>query len=92
MRYLNWLPPDAIVHPMGNTALSKDLFNHELWAFNVHDSFGRKHDKILMQSLSRDAMALIDSGASKTAVRNVRGMSNIKVWQTVSFQRRMGNT
>ena len=31
-----------------------------------------------MQSLSRDAMALIDSGASKTAVRNVRGMTNIK--------------
>ena len=30
MRYLNWLLPDAIVHPMGDMALSKDLFNHEL--------------------------------------------------------------
>ena len=31
MRYLNWLPPGAIVHPMGDLALSKDLINHELW-------------------------------------------------------------
>ena len=50
-----------------------------LWAlFNVQDSFNQNHDKILMQCLNSNSMALIDSGASKSAFQSPRGMNNVK--------------